>query len=190
MRCFISAELPEKIKKQIEELQKEFLLFKKYMRPVQLENIHITIKFFGDIKRETEEEINKSLEHMFRNKTETEATIKNIEIYPNKKQIKGIWIKLSSRELNNIKQEIEKIDIIQKQFPEKYKTYRIHTTLFRMNRIDKRTQEKIEKKIELINRNIQDVNFTIKNIELKESTLTPQGPIYSTKKRYILKNKK
>ncbi|MCK5234365.1 MAG: RNA 2',3'-cyclic phosphodiesterase, partial [Candidatus Aenigmarchaeota archaeon] len=61
MRCFISVELPENIKKQLEDIQKYFDV-NKNIRFTSKNNMHITLKFLGDIDINTVKDIEYALE--------------------------------------------------------------------------------------------------------------------------------
>ena len=62
MRVFISIGLPEKVKKKIKKVQKELerqhLFIGNFIKP---ENLHLTLKFLGEISEEKTEEVVKKL---------------------------------------------------------------------------------------------------------------------------------
>ncbi|MEA3229625.1 MAG: RNA 2',3'-cyclic phosphodiesterase [archaeon] len=199
MRCFISAELPKNIKEYIADIQKKFNEQKSNMKAVKEKDMHITLKFLGDIKEETISNIAESLDKIVKGKKIHEmksgrlkATIEKLSTFPDNRNIGGIWLDIVSRELKDMNKNIEKIRDIQVNRinnKEQNRKFKAHITLFRIkNSADSNTKYNILKKIETLNKNIESVKFTICNIELKKSTLTPMGPIYSTIKRYNLKN--
>ncbi len=184
MRCFISAEMPEDIKKQIEEMQKCFSVNKK-IRFTNKKNMHITLKFLGDIDSKTMKDIDISLKEELTDTKAPKISAECFDAFPNQHNIRGVWLKFNSRELKKIK---EKIDNLDKCRPDTYKTYRIHATLFRTGNIDEKTREHIIKNIDLINKKMKKINFSIDKIELKRSELKEDGPVYTTIRSYCLKD--
>ena len=187
MRCFISAELPENIKKQIEDIQKCFGV-NKSIRFTSKDNMHITLRFLGDIDYETMKNIEISLEETLRYIRAPKISIEGLDTFPDKNHIRGVWLNLTSRELKNIKEDIDNIEEMKRCMPDTYRTYRIHATLFRTGKIDSKTRENIIRKIEDTNRKMKKVSFTLDSIELKRSELKEGGSIYTTLKSYHLKN--
>ncbi|NOQ38195.1 RNA 2',3'-cyclic phosphodiesterase [archaeon] len=187
MRCFISAEIPENIKKQIEEIQKCFGV-NKNIRFTSKNNMHITLRFLGDIDYKTMKNIDISLEETLRYIRAPEISIEGLDTFPDKNYIKGVWLRLTSRELKNIKEDIDNIEEMKRCMPDTYSTYRIHATLFRIGKIDSKTRENIIRETEDLNRKMKNISFTVDSIELKRSELKEGGPVYTTIRSYCLKN--
>ena len=187
MRCFISVELPENIKKQLEDMQKYFDV-NKNIRFTSKNNMHITLKFLGDIDINTVKDIEYALEKKLADVKAPEISIEGLDTFSNQKHIRGVWLKLTSRELRNIKEDIDNIEEMKRCMPDIYKTYKIHATLLRTGKIDSKTQENIIRKIEDMNRKIKKISFTIDNIDLKRSELKKSGSVYTTIRSYRLKN--
>ncbi|MCK5289880.1 MAG: RNA 2',3'-cyclic phosphodiesterase, partial [Candidatus Aenigmarchaeota archaeon] len=98
MRCFISVELPENIKKQLEDIQKYFDV-NKNIRFTSKNNMHITLKFLGDIDINTVKDIEYALEKKLADVKAPEILIEGLDTFSNQKHIRGVWLKLTSREL-------------------------------------------------------------------------------------------
>ncbi|MCK5593652.1 MAG: RNA 2',3'-cyclic phosphodiesterase [Candidatus Aenigmarchaeota archaeon] len=192
MRYFISADIPENVKKEMISIKNEFNVNKKHIRYVNQNNIHITLRFLRDIRPDTLEKINTALKSSMDNTNAPSAHIERLEPYPNKSNMRGVWLQICSREINSIKKEIDQaIDDICKEkqcTQKKYNDNKIHTTLFRIKKADKKTEEDIMQTIDYVNKKIKKTDFTIKKIELKQSELRPDGPTYTTHQSYILKN--
>jgi len=97
IRCFIALELPREAINYIEELQG--LLKKKnlfYGKFTEAENLHLTLKFLGEISDEKAEEVKKKLaEIKFK---EFEASLGEIGTFINKYN-SILWIKLNGKDL-------------------------------------------------------------------------------------------
>ncbi|MCK4808081.1 MAG: RNA 2',3'-cyclic phosphodiesterase [Candidatus Aenigmarchaeota archaeon] len=187
MRCFISAELPENIKKQIEDMQKCFGV-NKNIKFTSKNNIHITLKFLGNIDSNTVKDIEYALEKRLADIKAPRISIEGLDTFPDQKYIRGVWLKLTSRELKNIKEDIDNIDEMKRCMQDTYKTYRIHATLFRIGKIDSKTRENIIREIEDMNLKMKKISFSIDRIDLKISELKEGGPVYTTLKSYHMKN--
>jgi len=187
MRCFISAELPENIKKQIEEIQKSFDV-NKSIRFTSKNNMHITLRFLGNIDSNTVKDIECALEKKLADIRAPEISIEGIDTFPDPKHIRGVWLNLTSRELKNIKKDIDNIEDMKRCMLDTYKTYKIHATLLRTGKTNTETQESIIRNIEYINNNIKKIDFAIDRIDLKRSELKESGPVYTTIRSYRLKN--
>ena len=69
-RCFISINLPEEIRKEIKKIQEQLPEFKG--KKTELENLHLTLKFLGEIDEVKIEEIKEKLKEIKIEKFETE----------------------------------------------------------------------------------------------------------------------
>ena len=187
MRCSISVYIPEDIKKQIEEMQEGFSV-NKDIRFTDNKSMHITLKFLGDIDSKTMKDIDISLEKELTGIMASKISTDCLDTFPDKNNIRGVWLKFNSRELRNIKETIDNINHMKKCMPDTHKTYIIHATLFRTGKIDDKTREYIVKNIDTINKKIKKIYFTIGKIELKKSELKKGRPVYTTIKSYYLKD--
>ena len=69
IRTFIAVEIPENIISSIRNLQQDLKDYGIDMRWVRPENIHITLKFFGNVKAaDTDKEANSNPQTMIRDK--------------------------------------------------------------------------------------------------------------------------
>ncbi|MEA2004553.1 MAG: RNA 2',3'-cyclic phosphodiesterase [archaeon] len=187
MRCFISAELPEEIKKQIEEIQNSFGV-NKAIRFTSKKNMHITLRFLGDIDSDTVKDIEHSIEKKLEDIKAPDISIEALEAFPNNRSIRGVWLKLASRELKQIKEDIDNTYAIKRYTQHIHNKYLIHATLLRTGKISEKTREHIEEKIEKINKAMKKTSFLINKIELRKSESKKEGQIYTTISSYRLKN--
>ncbi len=63
-RVFIAVDLTEQLKDPIIKMQKEFMSAGVDMKPVEPENLHITLRFIGEISKELVEELKKRLSNI------------------------------------------------------------------------------------------------------------------------------
>ena len=183
-RCFLAIDIEPKLTRKIEEVQKEFKKTNNNIKYVEKENLHFTLKFFGNITNSKINEIKIAINSLLtkinsddtvNDPFKTELAIEGIGTFPNKDYMKVLWIgtKNNSFLVNLQKQldsEFEKLGF------KKEKNFKTHLTIGRIRNLKhkKEFKEKIE---ELESINIGKMN--ISKISLKKSELTPKGPIYS-----------
>lgn len=154
------------------------------LKLVEPQNLHMTIKFLGNIEDSLApkiytilmEEIN---ERIFQGKTYEFKLIGTGQF----RRYSVLWIKLKGdiQLLQNIKDKVEnQLEKDLKIQKDKRSEFTPHLTIARMksNKINYKNFE-IFKKIINDHKNYEYGSFNISKIKLKKSNLTPQGPIYS-----------
>ncbi len=173
MRVFISIELPEGIIREIKKIQEKLPEFSG--KKTELENLHLTLKFLGEISKEKVEEIRKRLGKINLNKINCE--IDNLGFF-SPSFIRIIWVHLKWAE------ELQKaVDKSLSGLFEKEERFMGHITIARVKNI-KNKKKFIE---ELGKINFKKMNFVVDRFYLKESVLKPEGPEYKIIEEFILK---
>ncbi len=177
IRCFIALELPRGAIDYLEEVQKlvkkKNLFFGKFTEP---ENLHLTLKFLGEISEEKVLEITKKLEDVKINGFE--ASLSELGFF-SEHSFKILWAKLNGKDIWDLQ---SKIDESLKDLFEKEERFMSHITLARIKKV-------VDKNIFLDyvkNMKIQPMKFKVNEFVLKKSELKPDGPVYSDIKRYNL----
>ncbi len=173
MRTFISIDIPEEIKGEIIKIQDKLPEF--YGKKIDPENLHLTLKFLGEVNEGKIDKIKRKLGEIDFNKFETE--IDSIGIF-SEKFIRIVWLHLKN--CDDLQSEIN--DKLEDLF-EKEKRFMSHLTIARVKHI-KNKKEFLEdlRKIE-----IPKIKFVVDNFRLKESVLLKEGPRYDTLGEYTLK---
>lgn len=172
MRTFISLEIPERIKKIIKEVQENLPDFKG--KKTEGENLHLTLKFLGEVDEKKLEKIKEKLSQI--NFKKFKAKVGEIGVF-NKNFIRIVWIKIEN--CNELQKEIdEKLS----ELFEKEKRFMSHLTIARVKSI--RNKEEFLKKLEKINFSKEE--FLVESFYLKKSTLTKEKPIYENLENYSL----
>lgn len=173
MRTFISIKLPPKILIKVKEIQDSLPEFSG--KKTQIGNLHLTLKFLGEVPQEKVEEIKFKLRQIDFLKFEVE--LKELGFFDNPSN--GIiWISLSNCE--NIQKEIDNLleDLFYKE-----RRFMGHITIARVK--DFRNNKNfldILKKI-----NIPNLFFIVDKFYLVESKLNKDGPEYKVIEEYNLK---
>ena len=172
MRCFIGIDLPIVAVKEIQKIQKK--LEPNFTGRLTLsENLHLTLKFLGEIEEDAINDVKKRLSSITH--PPFELTLKGAGVF-SQKFIKIIWVKVSQVPLQPL------VDNCLKEIFELENRFMGHITIARVKSLTDKNSF-----IQLINTaEINEVSFMAKYFYLKESILTPDGPIYKDIIRYKL----
>ncbi|MDQ4073944.1 MAG: RNA 2',3'-cyclic phosphodiesterase [Thermoproteota archaeon] len=180
MRSFIAVDLDMKTRDEIEKLQNH--LIKKYhfnsrFKPIKKDNLHLTIKFLGDVN---DLFIKKLIDGLSTIRfSPFKITFNGVGVFPNPLRSRIIWLGLdgqSSKQLNdiytNVNDVLENIDSKYAGSTGNCERFVPHLTIFRING----------------HSNLSHISFSTGNfifedyicrVSLKKSTLMRDGPIYS-----------
>lgn len=172
MRAFISINISEEIRKEIKKVQD--LLPEFFGKKTELENLHLTLKFLGEIKEKTVEEIKEKLREIKIEKFKTE--IDEIGIFsPN--FIRIVWLHM--KDCDNLQKQI---DNALKNLFEPEKRFMSHLTIARIKGI--KDKKRFLQDLEKIK--IEKIKFKVDKFYLMKSELTAEGPRYSVLEEYNL----
>ena len=174
IRAFLAIDLDDDLKPKINKVLREFKKIDANIKYVDLQNLHFTLKFFGDIDTEGIDLIAQKIENVLKDFDSFDIKIKGCGAFPNKNRIKVIWIGLDEDSL--LKDLHDKLD---KEFNsmgfDLDKKFSSHLTIGRMR--SAKGKDKVKKTIESFN-DVDIGSMEVTNITFKKSTLTPSGPIY------------
>ena len=172
IRTFVSIDLPENIQKEIKKIQDSLPSFEG--KKIEPENLHLTLKFLGEIDKEKVGEVKKRLRKI---KSDCfEAEIDSIGVF-SENFVRIVWLHIKGPE------ELQKeIDNALKGIFEPEIRFMSHLTVARVKRIQNKNYFLGElKKIK-----IKPLKFKTDRFALKKSTLMHEGPIYETLEEYGL----
>ncbi len=177
MRTFVAIEISNNdVKKSIEHFQNNLKINAK---PVNLEQLHFTLQFLGEISEEQVQKIIESLQTI--KFAEFTINLKGIGAFPKPKFPRVIWIGTDEEGGKNLTELAKKVETVLKPLGlVSDKPFKPHITIFRIkNKIGDMT-EKLNKQ-RLVDFGMQKIS----SIKLKKSELTSDGPIYSDLKEVI-----
>jgi RNA 2',3'-cyclic 3'-phosphodiesterase len=176
MRLFIGVRIPEDIKEGIVEVGRKLQSKVREARIVPSENLHITLKFLGEVTEEKVPRINEVLSDTLKNYKSFKMEVKGAGVFPDEKKIRVFWIGADSRgKMKKLSILIE--DYLESEGFTKENRFREHITIARF-----KSTPKISFLKGLLER-YKEENFgvmQVKEIELIKSELRPSGSIYST----------
>ena len=182
IRAFLAIDLDDDLKPKIHKIIKEFKQIDANIKYVDLQNLHFTLKFFGDIDTEGIDLISSKIENVVNDFDSFNIKIKGCGAFPNTNRIKVIWVGLDDDEI--LKELHDRLD---KEFNsigfDLDKKFSSHLTIGRMK--SAKGKADVKKTIET-NKTIDIGTMEVNTITLKKSTLTPSGPIYEDLIEYRL----
>jgi len=146
------------------------------LKQVKPNNIHITLRFLGEISSSILEKVMEQMENITVNSFDLE--LREVGTFPSIKYPKIVWIGMNkgSTELGEIHEQLEP-RLREIGFMPDKKGFSPHLTIARV-----RTGRNKRELVDILNE-IRSYDFGTMRAEflrLKRSTLTPNGPIYST----------
>ena len=178
-RLFVAIELPQQVRDNLASIcndiaQKE-LFVGRCTRP---ENIHLTLKFFGEVTESVVPEIDAALKAIsFQSCT---ARLGSLDVFSTRKKIRILFIQLLCPELVQLAQKIQ--DVFSDRFEPEDRLFKSHVTLARIKSID--NKKEFLREVDEIT--ISPMQWSIDSFVLKRSVLTREGPLYTTIARYPL----
>jgi len=172
MRTFISINISEEIRKEIKKIQDSLPEF--FGKKTELENLHLTLKFLGEIEETKIEGIKEKLREIKIEKFATEIDEIGVfsEIF-----IRIVWLHM--KDCENLQKQI---DNALKNLFEPEKRFMSHLTIARIKKLkDKEGFLQDLKKIK-----IEKIKFIVDKFYLMKSELTAEGPRYSVLEEYNL----
>jgi len=183
MRVFLAVEIDEKLLDKISDVQKQFMECEAPVKYVETENLHCTLKFFGEISENKLDKVIEAIENKIKNHEPFKINIKKTGVFPNERYIKVLWLGMEDVEpFSNLQRDLDE-DFVKMGF-KKERSYKPHLTIGRVKGAKNRG-ELLSKLKDLGEVEIGEMD--INKIVLKKSELTPKGPIYTTLKEFKLK---
>ncbi|MFH1432996.1 MAG: RNA 2',3'-cyclic phosphodiesterase [archaeon] len=174
MRCFIAVDLPKDIKTHIHAMQNEFKIFEN-LDIVNTKQLHSTLIFLGDMDNSKIEKTKDILAKVVGFHGPTKCRLGDLGVFPNSDYIRVLWVAIIddgalSKLQNDLQFNLRKHGIYESDKP-----FMAHMTIARVrNSKNKHAILSILEK----NKDFKTGYFEIDEIKLKESILSPGGPVY------------
>ena len=182
VRSFLAIELDEDLVPKILDVQKEFKKTNSNIKYVPSQNMHFTLKFFGNIDLDMVEDISVAVLKVIKDYSSFDLNIKKCGCFPNKNVIKVLWLGLDEGSpIKDLQRDLDKE--FKKLGFKKERNFISHLTIGRVK--SPKGKKEIRNAIEKLE-NIEIGQMTVSKKKIKKSTLTPQGPIYEDIKVFEL----
>jgi RNA 2',3'-cyclic 3'-phosphodiesterase len=185
-RVFCAVELPAEVRKQLEE---HVLKLRKAVPDVaaswsRVENIHLTLKFFGNVALDRIPVISAAASRAAGEFSAFRIGVGNTGVFPRPSRAQVLWIGVSdpSGKLSAMQERLEN-ECAAEGFPKEARAYRPHLTIARIRRPESARR--------LVDAHLQ-MNFPITDIEPNElilfrSELNPKGSKYTAISRHPIR---
>ena len=177
IRAFIAISLPKSVLQAIGEAQDRLRRSRLDIRWVRKEGIHLTLKFLGDIDRGAIENLDAAMGRATKGIPSFILMGEGIGVFPDLRRARVIWAGVSGDVqalmalYRNLESELKGLG-----FPKEKRSYRGHLTLGRAKgRLDTTA---LRQALEGL-RDFQTASFSVPSLVLFQSTLRPQGAIYT-----------
>ena len=179
IRAFICIDLPDEIIKEITRVQQVLNTQKFTGKLTEPENLHLTLKFLGEINAETLEKVQSALKKI--KIPQFRAKLLQTGAFVYRKSPRIVWIKVGGKEIFELQKQID--DALFTMFP-KEERFMSHLTIARVKYV-KNKKDFIDYIKDL---SVKPISFPVNSFELKSSELTSLSPTYKTIKTYNLLN--
>lgn len=177
MRAFIAIELSEEIREILAQAESHLKYSGADVKWVEKGNIHLTLKFLGEIDEKKLQQVVTSLEIVAKGASPFEISIKDLGAFPTMEYPRVIWVGLDkgSEEAKALAQRIDE-ELSKMGFAKESRPFTAHLTIGRVR--SPKNKEKLREK--MLNYRLPTTDYRlIKHITLFQSALTPKGAIYT-----------
>jgi 2'-5' RNA ligase len=176
VRTFICIEIPDRVKARIERLQQELRQLDAQISWTRPSNIHLTIKFLGDVEAARLEAVSKGVERAARSVAAFEVEAGGAGCFPSAKNPRVLWIGLTGRTdaLKQLRDAVED-ELFREGFPREQKRFSPHLTIGRVR--SPRGASTVAER--LIAAGFEPESFQADEIIVMRSDLKPTGSIYT-----------
>lgn len=177
IRCFLAVDLPDSLRPQLALVQGELKKSRADVRWVAVGNIHLTLKFFGNVPEAEIDPLTEAAREAAAQQTPFQLQVTAAGAFPNMKSPRVIWLGLGGDviPLAQMYHKLEKAFAALGHLPEG-RAFNPHLTLGRVKSPANRHR------LAMALEKLPPLNwppFQVNEIILFRSTLTPQGSIYA-----------
>lgn len=175
MRLFVAVDLPGDLKKALGVLVRQLSSARAPVRWVDAGNLHLTLKFLGEVADEKEQVIYEVSRLAAKEVRPFSLRIEEVSAFPSLKRPRVIWVGVGkSPQLATLSRRVEEgFQAI--GFPSEKRPWTPHLTLGRVKG-DSSTRD-LETK--LARASFSPYTFVVEKLSIVKSILRPSGPIYT-----------
>ena len=177
VRAFIAIELNPQIRDELAKLQSQLKSSKADVKWTRPDAIHLTLKFLGNNTHEKLEDVKKTLDKISPHYKPFEISLFKIGGFPRLENLRVIWVGIDKgcSQAEAIAKDIER-ELSTMGFEKEKRAFTAHLTLGRAR--SPKGKRELVSKIETLDFK-PSASCTVNKIVLFQSTLTPQGSIYT-----------
>ena len=176
-RAFIGIDINEEVRQKLVDAQKRLAATGAQLKLVEPPNIHVTMKFLGEVPEDRINAIVEALRKSAEGAMQFDIDVRGIGVFPNPRYVRVVWAGVGDGR--------DEIIALQRNFDRELqplgfrpeRDFIPHLTIARVKTV------KQKERLAAFLKEMTDVEFGVtraRAVELKQSKLTPKGPIYST----------
>lgn len=176
VRTFVCVEVPASVKARIEELQRRLRRPEVPISWVKPANIHLTLKFLGDVEAEKLDRVRQAAERACESTSPFDITVAGAGCFPAAKNPRVLWVGLKElpAELRRLHANIE-AELEREGFAREAKRFAPHLTIARV-RDPFKARQTVE---DLLAAGFAAETFRAREVIVMRSDLNPAGSIYT-----------
>ncbi|KSW11472.1 2'-5' RNA ligase [Pyrodictium occultum] len=177
VRAFIAVDIEEPgVVARLVQIRDAFVATGAPMKPVEDQNMHITLRFLGNIPLSMADEIEKVIAEAAPRRVV--IRLRGVGAFPSVARPRVIWVGVSegAEELERLYREIER-GLRRLGFRPEREEFVPHVTLARLK--GSRNLDRVVKLLQEM-ADVEAGEVVLESVRLKQSILTPRGPVYRT----------
>jgi 2'-5' RNA ligase len=177
LRAFIAIEMPDPVVDIVRRSQQALQRGGIHLRWVRPENVHLTLRFLGDIPTDAIDGIRTALEDLADKMPSFSLRVKGAGAFPGVSRPRAVWLGLDGQThmLMELHQRLSSL-LSRQGIPEEKRPFRGHLTIGRAKgRMD---TERLKRQLGEM-KGIETPTFTVDRISLIRSELGPGGAVYT-----------
>ena len=181
IRSFIAIELPEEVRRGLAKLRSELERTEhRFVKWVDPEGIHLTLKFLGNIPFKQVAEVTKAIEEAAQGIPPFHLEISGLGAFPNLKQPRVLWVGIGG-EIDTLLRLQQNIDFVLASlgFAKEERPFMPHLTLARVRQGASPMERKNFGELAMSASFKASYPIDAKAVSLMRSQLTPDGAIYT-----------
>jgi len=178
IRAFVCVDFPDEVMKEIARLQGLLSTRKFTGKLTELENLHLTLKFLGEIDSEKLERVREGLRGI--EIKEFEARLGGIGIFSRRGKPRIVWVKVLGKGMNELQKKVDEV-LSECGFEEEVR-FMSHLTVARVKYV-KSARDFVEY---IKNISVKGLKFDVGEFKLMSSDLRRMGPVYEVLEVYKL----
>ncbi|MGD8836976.1 MAG: RNA 2',3'-cyclic phosphodiesterase [Desulfobacteraceae bacterium] len=177
LRAFVAFKLPEHIVDRAATLQSALKARGMKMRWVKPQNLHLTLKFLGDIPVADAPKIGAAIVHVACDEPPLELTLQGMGVFPGIKRPRVLWVGFGGQ-VQALKQLHRKLEdqLEPLGYDRDKRGYRAHLTLARIK--GPVASKALSEAIQDVG-HFSPISFAVQRMVLYKSDLQPRGAIYT-----------
>jgi 2'-5' RNA ligase len=176
-RLFIAIDFNDEVIKEVARIQEVLGSWKFHGKMTELENLHLTLKFIGEISDEKVLDIRTALKNV--KEKSFDCKLDHAGVFNVRGKPKIAWIKINGKGIFDLQKKIDESLVT---FFKKEERFMSHLTVARVKYVN----DKSEFRKYVSNIGVKNISFKIKSFKLFKSDLKPSGPVYSLIEEYNL----